>query len=143
MGMERPTLKERSDPVGKTSDLLRLERCCNAEDADSGLPATEYVLAAIMEFRAAPSIMDRATVERTRLARERRKSKRGDTEEPPPIRLMPYGFIMPSVAMRWKLELIPGMLFIPIRLWLAFRTHLACILYRISYLSDLKRKLHY
>ena len=40
MGMERPTLKERSDPVGKTSDLLRLERCCNEED-DLGLPATE------------------------------------------------------------------------------------------------------
>ena len=40
MGMERPTLKDRSDPVGKTSDLLRLERCCSAE-ADFGLPATE------------------------------------------------------------------------------------------------------
>ena len=40
MGMERPTLKERSDPVGKTSDLLRLERCRNEED-DLGLPATE------------------------------------------------------------------------------------------------------
>ena len=40
MGMERPTLKDRSDPVGKTSDLLRLERCCIAEAAEAA-EATE------------------------------------------------------------------------------------------------------
>ena len=41
MGMERPTLNDRSDPVGNTSDLLRrLDRCCCCiDDADDA--ATE------------------------------------------------------------------------------------------------------
>lgn len=34
MGMERPTLNDRSDPVGNTSDLLRLDDRCCIDDAD-------------------------------------------------------------------------------------------------------------
>ena len=59
MGMLSPSLKLRSDPVGKRMDLLRLE-CGWSEVALEG--ATEYVLAA-------PSMVDLAVV---RQARDRR-----------------------------------------------------------------------
>ena len=67
--MLRPSLKERSDPVGKRIDLLLLECGCSEVVFEV---ATEYVVAAIMESRAAPSMVDMAVVELVRQVRETR-----------------------------------------------------------------------
>ena len=67
--MLSPSLKDRSDPVGKRIDLLFLECGCSEVVFEV---ATEYVVAAIMESRAAPSMVDMAVAEVARQVREKR-----------------------------------------------------------------------